>query len=326
MIRRVVSLVIGAAIMAAAVWYMMTPEVLEDLRIVVATASWRLLLAALVLSAGIQWLRAWRFSIMTNGGFALPRWSLVRIACQLNFFNYVLPFRLGELSYPVMMKRTYGHSMLHAAGVLVLLRIVDLCTVGAILLASLAVLDLAGGSIGSLALGAVAAGLAVLPVVGMLGARSARSLLRLLPPGSRLAARLEVAFTALGERRPQLASVGLSFAIWLTFGAVAALAAGAVAIGVRPAVLLFGVSASNLAFALPINGIAGLGASQAAWVTALNHAGVPWNDAVITALSFYVVTLVSALLLGGLALLAGTWKPAPRLEAEPSGQSPATDR
>ncbi len=326
MIRRVVSLVIGAAIMAAAVWYMVTPEVVEDLRIVAVTASWQLLTLALVLSAGIQWLRAWRFSIMTNGAFALPRWPLVRIACQLNFFNYVLPFRLGELSYPVMMKRTYGQAMLHAAGVLILLRIVDLCTVGAILLTCAAVLGLAGSAAWSLSLGAMAAALAVLPVACMFGARSARSLIKLLPAGGRLGASLEVLFAALGGRRAQLASVALSFVIWLTFGLVAALAAGAVGIGIRPAALMFGVSASNLAFALPINGIAGLGASQAAWVTALNHTGVAWSDAVITALSFYVVTLVSALLFGGLAMLAGTWKPTPRLGAEPSGQSPASDR
>ena len=199
MIRRLVSLVVGVAIMAAAVWYMVTPEVVQDLRIVAATASWRLLLVASILGAAIQWLRGWRFSIMTHGTFALPGWPLVRIAFQLNFFNYILPFRLGELSYPVMMKRTYGQAMLHAAGVLILLRIVDLCTVGSILLACAAVLDLAGSATWSIALGVMAAALAVLPVPCMFGARSARSLVGLLPAGGRLRTSLELLLAALGD-------------------------------------------------------------------------------------------------------------------------------
>jgi len=72
-----------------------------------------------------------------------------------------------------------------------------------------------------------------------------------------------------------------------------------------PLVALFGASAGNPAFALPINGIGGLGVSQAAWVAAVTRAGVPWNEAVVGALALYVVTLASALLFGGIAVAAG---------------------
>src|SRR5258705_13393429 len=78
-----------------------------------------------VLSAGVQWLRAWRFAIMTRGDLALPDAQLVRIAFQLNFFNFILPFRLGELSYPVQMRRICGQPLLSAAGVLILARLFD---------------------------------------------------------------------------------------------------------------------------------------------------------------------------------------------------------
>lgn len=70
-------------------------------------------------------------------------------------------------------------------------------------------------------------------------------------------------------------------------------------------VALFGASAGNLAFALPSNGIGGLGASQAAWLAAVTRAGVSWNEAVVGALALYVVTLASALLFGGIAVAAG---------------------
>ena len=57
---------------------------------------------------------------------------MVRIACQANFLNFVLPFRLGELGYPVLMQRRYGIRFLHATGVLLLARLFDLAAVGCI--------------------------------------------------------------------------------------------------------------------------------------------------------------------------------------------------
>ena len=49
-----------------------------------------------------------------------------------------------------------------------------------------------------------------------------------------------------------------------------------------------------VAFALPVNGIGGLGASQAAWVFALSRAGVTWNDAVISAFALYAVAWLAS--------------------------------
>jgi hypothetical protein len=50
---------------------------------------------------------------------------------------------------------------------------------------------------------------------------------------------------------------------------------------------------------LPINGLGGLGPSQAAFVVAVTHAGIAWNDAVVAALALYLVTLAGAVLFGG---------------------------
>ena len=72
---------------------------------------------------------------MTSGTLALPDWPLVRIAFQLNFLNFTLPFRLGELGYPMMMRRAYGHPIVGSIAVLLLARIFDLFSVGAIFLA-----------------------------------------------------------------------------------------------------------------------------------------------------------------------------------------------
>jgi hypothetical protein len=106
--------------------------------------------------------------------------------------------------------------------------------------------------------------------------------------------------------------VGLSVGLWLVFGLAAVLVAGAAAATVSPAAAMLGAAAGNVAFALPINGIAGIGPSQAAWVAATTLVGVPWDDAVVSALALHAVVLINAIACGGLAMAGGTsWRALP---------------
>ena len=95
----------------------------------------------------------------------------------------------------------------------------------------------------------------------------------------------------------------LGFAIWLVLALAAIMVAGAVTTTVSPAAAMLGASAGHVAFALPINGIAGIGPSQAAWVAATTRAGVPWDDAVISALALHAVVLTNAIVLGAVATI-----------------------
>ena len=110
--------------------------------------------------------------------------------------------------------------------------------------------------------------------------------------------------------------MGLGFAIWLVFSLAAVLVADAVVETVPPAAAMLGAAAGNIAFALPINGLAGLGPAQAAWVLATTWAGVPREDAMVSALALHAVALLNALLFGGLALASGFGRP-------PAGAAPA---
>jgi hypothetical protein len=65
---------------------------------------------------------------------------------------------------------------------------------------------------------------------------------------------------------------------------------------------MLGAAAGNVAFALPVNGVAGIGPPQAAWVAATTRAGVPWDDAVVSALALHAVVLANALVCGALAM------------------------
>jgi len=335
--RRVLTALLAAAITALCLWVLLTPQVLIALGRVRAEAKPVPLLAAFILTALVQWLRAWRFAVLTTGRASLPDAPMVAIACKLNFLNFVLPFRLGELGYPALMRQQYGHGLLRSAGVLLIARLFDLTTVLAILLGSAALaVHTAAGQV-ACALGALTVGLLPLALAGLgsaLAARVGPRLERLSRVGARWRASGAADHTgrlaswgASADQVVRLAAIGrstlhlvvlLGFAIWLVFGLAAILVAAAVVDTVGPSAALLGAAAGNLAFALPVNGLAGLGPAQAAWVVATTWVGVPQPDAVLSALALHAVVLSNALLLGGLAILSGLARRSPLSQRQSS--------
>jgi hypothetical protein len=300
--NRSVSVVLAVAVTAVCLWFLLTPDVLQSLRRIGTDAKPLPIVAAFLVCTLVQWLRAWRYSMMTSVHLNLPDATMVRIACQANFLNLALPFRLGELGFPVLMQRRYGIGFLHATGVLLLARLFDLAAVGCILLASAWSLGIIPGALKLVAaVGALV--LAVAPFGVALAGRALRPHLVRLPYVGKIAEPLSAALDALGDARTRMAVVAVGFAIWLALAWMAVLVADAVVDTASAMAAVLGGAASSVAFALPINGIAGIGPTQAAWVAATVQAGVPWDDAVISALALHAVVLVNAVVLGGLAML-----------------------
>jgi hypothetical protein len=180
-----------------------------------------------------------------------------------------------------------------------------LAAVGAILLAAAAALDAWPGAVGRALLVVGAAGLGLAPFGVTIAGLALRRHLCKLPRIGNAAERLTTGLEAIAGYRAGVAAAGLSLALWLVFGAGAILVAGAVVATVSPGAAMLGAAAGNVAFALPINGIAGIGPSQAAWVAATTSVGVPWDDAVVSALALHAVVLMNAIVLGGLAMAGG---------------------
>jgi hypothetical protein len=305
--RRLLSTLLAVALSAVCLWFLLTPDVLRSIGRLATDARPMPILGALLLVALLQWLRAWRFAVMATGRLGLPDATMVRISLQLTALNFILPFRLGELSFPVLMRRHYGHGFLHATGVLLLARLFDLATVAAILLGAAAWLRVPVG-VPYVLPAFCALVLAVAPFGLALAGQALRPWLARLPHVGHVADRLTAAFDAIRDHRAAILAVGLGFAMWLVFGLAAILTAGAVVGTVGPVAAMLGGAAGNIAFALPVNGIAGIGPAQAAWVAAVTQAGVPWNDAVLSALALHAVVLVNALLLGALATIPALGK------------------
>lgn len=316
MTRQLIFVLLAVVMTAAAARYLITPAVLEALLTAINRIDPLTVVLALALNGALQWLRAWRFAVMTRGTFIMPDTGLVRIAFQLNFFNFVLPMRLGELSYPVQMRRVYGQPLLESTGVLLLARLFDLATLAAILLALVVQL----GFVDSALLNAGLATLAVIaggfPIILGAAGRLVTPLAARLPKVSRHAVALGTALRTLDDHRVQAASIALSLAIWVSYGLMAVLVASALSPAIGIAQGMLGAAAGNVAFALPVNGIAGFGPAQAAWVVAVTETGVPWRDAAVTALGVHAVSLASALLFGGAAMITA-WTPVPAHQRHP---------
>ncbi len=302
---------LAALIVSAAVlWWLLSAPVLAAFAQALHRAQVWQLAAAWLLVPVIQGLRAGRFSLLATGRADRGFWTMYKITARLLLFNYLLPFKLGELSFPLMMKRAFGTDYLRSAGVLILARLMDLCVVCAIFALGTALLiDPATRPWNLPALLLALAGALALPVFGieLLAplARLTARLLRLRPWFDRLLWHEVLAHSR--ARRTQ--ALALTVAIWLTQASLAYTAATAVADGLGFLQIMLANAAASLAFAVPVSGLAGVGPPQAAWATIMHLAGVAWAPAIVTALICQGVLLSGALVLGMTTFALPSWRP-----------------
>jgi hypothetical protein len=257
----------------------------------------------------IQVLRAWRFELMAFPGSRGPSARMVRISVHLIALNFALPFKLGELSFPLLMKHAFAVRYARSTGILLLARLFDLGAVLAILLAMGALLLPPGTpswASALLLLGAVAAALSP-PVLATLAPGLRGWAVSLHRP---ILDHLLAGAASLETMPRRLQALALTLATWGAHGGVGWLATSAIAPEVALPAAILAAAAANVAFALPVPTIAGLGPPQAAWVGAMTFAGVAFETAVLAALLSHVMLLgtIASLWLG--VWLWGVWRPA----------------
>lgn len=306
LISRLTSTAFAVAVSALVLWWLLRDGAGRALILALQGASlWPLILGA-ALAVIIQIARAWRFAVMTTGKMALPSWTMIGIATRLILLNFLLPFKLGELSFPVMMKRAFATPFGQGAGILILCRLFDLGVVAAILLLSAAVIfdsAVIGWSpllLASAGLFALIAPLLVTDLLPWL-----RRLTTRWPRLDRLTEQIAHGATMTRPLPQRLLTSLLTASIWLLHATIAFLTALAVDAGLDFLPMTMASAASNLAFALPINGVAGLGPPQAAWATVLHLQKVDWTPAITTALLCHGL-LLSTLSAWGVLTLIGT--------------------
>ena len=258
------------------------------------TLSPWLLGTAFILTALSYLLRAVRvydfFGDLVRGRFV----AVVRLSVLHNTANNLLPMRTGEMLFPWLMSRYFGHGFLAAGASLLWIRLLDLHVLG---LAGVLVLWLRDPS--WLWLLALLIWIGLLPLTAMLTQYTAKT-----KGGSGRLWRIARFVAESGPARPAL--IGRLY-LWTMLTWLLKLAAFAAVLRHFIAVdfwkVLAGVLGAELSSVLPFHGIAGAGSYELATVAAMVPFGVSATDALTGAVNLHLFVLGTTLILGLLALL-----------------------
>lgn len=278
-------------------------------------APWRTLapsvLAVLVLLSALSYvLRAVRvydwLCLGTPASGCTGRFpQVLRLSVLHNTANNLLPMRTGELVFPWLMGRYFGHGFFPAAAALLWIRLLDLHFLGLI-----------GFGIAWLRQPSwvwPAAAVLWVTALGLLGAVGSGGMGWVQGQGGRLRRTAGKALRLLASAAPgshlRVARVYLWTALtWITkFLAFATLLRHFLPVDLWRA--LVGVMGAELSSVLPFHGIAGSGSYELAAVAALVPAGVDPRAALAGAVNLHLFVLGVTLLLGALAFLLPKGRP-----------------
>lgn len=236
-------------------------------------------------------LRAWRAYLYFGRHRDHPFSAYLRINLLHNALNNLLPMRLGEASFPLLMKRRFGLPLLSSAAGLAWIRLMDLHWL-ALLLSSLGVL-LIGPIFILPAL--------LLPLAPLLLVRYSGNLSRRLPRQLRSLAQM------LSEHGPLSPRQGLTLylltALLWSLKLVVLMLVVQHFIDIPGLQGLLAIIFADLSSVLPIHGLAGAGTFEAAMVTALLPFGIDMDRILLAAVNLHLYVLGVTLISIPLALL-----------------------
>lgn len=217
--------------------------------------------------------------------------TVLRLSILHNTANNLLPMRAGEVVFPWLMGRYFGHGFLGATASLVWIRLLDLHFLGLI---GIFILYLRDSSwVWPLA---ALAWLALAPVAGLVG--------RFAPGGQ---GRLGKLLRLMTEAAPASAGRALRIYLWTALTWISKFFAFALVLRYFLSAelwqVLLGVMGAELSSVLPFHGIAGSGSYELAVVAALVPLGVSVETALAGAVNLHLFLLGVTLILGALALL-----------------------
>jgi len=279
--KKLISILAATAITVFALNHYLTPSVLASLSALKHDIPWALIITSLLLVALTQFLRAWRFKVMVDGQLAPPNMKLFQITSILALMNLLLPFRLGELSFPILMKRFYDFGLVRGMGTLLLVRILDLLASVSLFAFCAWLLHVEIGHMPHdwfLVIGAVSvSAFFCIPYVGPAAWARLNRAAEPWPKLSNLNDRLFHAANSIESNRQKMMVLVLTLAIWVSLLSIAYAAAKAIMPSVNVLEGFFAGAAGSISFALPVNGFAGIGLMQSAWAYALTLVGHEWS-------------------------------------------------
>jgi hypothetical protein len=306
--RIAAALLITAGLSAAILWWVPIGEVAAALAAM--SPAW---LGPMALVYAVSYpCRAARFR---NLGAAVPIGPMTGVVAVHQFMNRVMPFRTGELAFPVLARRLTGASMLHGVSLVLLTRLLDLGMLALLFLGALLCSEPARERIGPWGFWGVlllaAATFAGFPAFPWVGGRVARALARRLRARRPAwADRVESEGRMLDDLRGTalrgfLAATGWTALIWLATFALFWMSLRSVGLSLHPADVVLGSSVAVIAAVLPIGGLGSFGTLEAGWAAGFALLGVAAGPALASGLvmsgtSFLFAAVAAALSVRGL--------------------------
>lgn len=263
--------------------------------------------------------RAWRFwTLLGDRRAPLPVAGVTGIGWGAGL---LLPGPSGDVAFVAAARRVLAVTVARASGAAVLARLLDLASIALVAALAAGVSATAEpGSVlilsGVIALGAVAliAGLSLRRPRGVLLRAASR-----VPRLNGLAERAEAAMADLS--RPRLAAALVSSTALCRIATAVQYSGLMAMVGLHLGFwqTWFALSIRTLLFTVPVQGIAGIGTSQAWWTTALVLEGLPVGAAVSASVTLQALDLIISLPIAGLcSLLAFTARVRARRRVAPA--------
>lgn len=226
-------------------------------------------------------------------------WASASVTCLHGFASYLMPLRLGELVLPVLARRLGEQTFLSALGGLIWMRLFDVVLVVCLAILALIVLDE-----NSLLITQAASVFAMTP--DQLTGVPAQSLLFVVTLMACFVAWwMLTRFQALSSLRKRVQFVLSSLLVWSVILLMNYGIAASVGLDFSFPTLVWLVVGTTFAYALPAQGVAGLGVHQLIWYLALAGHGVERELALELTVATHIIAIAYVLVLGALGLLAG---------------------
>jgi SAM-dependent methyltransferase/uncharacterized membrane protein YbhN (UPF0104 family) len=238
-------------------------------------------------------LRSLRLRIILKN--RIPMWpDAVHTACLHGLATYMLPFRSGDFTLPVILKKNFNIKFADGAVVLIKARLLDLCALGAWMVTAAVLIDFSIPVAVHRAWLVLGVGLMGLPLLLQWGIKEGRRL-----PG-KMAHKLSDWGRGASIR---LSEVCISLGVWACVGACFFCTARAIGLplGIMQAWLL--VTIQLPLQLLPLQGVANAGNHEGGWIAALTLLGIPADQALHFALLSHALIMIYVLTLGPVALL-----------------------
>lgn len=273
----------GLVTVLCAVAFLKFFDVSHVARTIVSSDRKSVLVGALLAVVTIN-LRAMRLSLCVKGRAISP---LVPVAYVSNALSALLPAKLGEAALPLLLKRYASTSIGAGVGVLVLIRVFDLLSLGVVGSVGVTVaLWPSERLLSQTALLVAVCSVFALIVLASAGPQLARAIGK---HGSdprwiyRFASSMALPMASMGRRRLRLVLL-ISLLTWISLFASFVVLGRATLGQVDAFQIVSAGAAASIAFAIPASAIANVGPFQAAWVWTLKAFGFALTPALACAL------------------------------------------